>query len=50
MQNGVKMSLKGNTSGNGQIERIIMILKKTLIREVSLTLPWGYIHVYEHYS
>ena len=27
-----------------------MFLKKKLIRGVSLTLPWGYIHVYEHYS
>ena len=44
MQNGIK------TSGNGQMDRIIMILKKKLIRGVSLTLPWGYIHVYEHYS
>ena len=28
MQNGVEMSLMGKTSGNGQIDRILMILKK----------------------
>ena len=43
------MSLKGKTSGNGQMDRILMALKKKLIQGVSLTLPWGYIHVYEHY-
>ena len=42
------MSLKEKkTSGNGQMDRITMILKKKLIRGVSLTLPWGYIHVYK---
>ena len=50
MQNGVKMSLKGKTSGNGQMDRILIILKNKLIRGVSLTLSWGYLHVYEHYS
>ena len=44
------MSLKVKTLGNGQTDRILMILKKKLIRGVSLTLPWGYIHVNEHYS
>ena len=29
------------------MDRITMILKKKLIRGVSLTLPWGYIHVYK---
>ena len=31
------------------MDRILMILKKKLTPGVSLTLPWGYIHVYEHY-
>ena len=50
MQNGVKMSLKGKTSGNGQMDILHMILKKKLTPGVSLTLPWDYIHVYEHCS
>ena len=50
MQNYVKISLKGNTSENGQMDIILMNLKTKLIRGASLTLPWGYIHVYEHYS
>ena len=45
MQKAVKISLEGKTSGNGQIDRIIMILKKKLILGVILTLPWGYINV-----
>ena len=32
---------KGNTSGNGQMYRIFMVI---------LTLPWGYLFVYDHYS
>ena len=30
MQKTVKMSLKGKTSGNGQMDRIFMILKKDI--------------------
>ena len=30
MQKAVKMSLKGKTSGNGQMDRIFMILKKEI--------------------
>ena len=29
MQNGVKMSLKGKTSGNGQMDRLFLILKRS---------------------
>ena len=36
------MSLKGKTSGNGQMDRILMILKK------KFTLHWGYIHTCIH--
>ena len=50
MQNGVKMSLKEKTSGNGQMDILLMILKKKLTPGVSLTQPWDYIHVYEHCS
>ena len=47
MQKAVKMSLKGKTSGNGQIDRIFMILKKKLTWGGGggggmLTLPWSY--------
>ena len=30
MQNVVRMSLNGKTSGNGQMDRILMILKKEI--------------------
>ena len=44
MQKAVKLSLKGKSSGNGQMDRIFMILKKKLTPGVILTLPCGYIH------
>ena len=51
MQKAIKMSLKGKTLGSGQMDRIIMILKKEID-------PWGYSDpalglctcVYDHYS
>ena len=39
MQKAVKMSLKGKTSGNGQMDRIFMILKNKMTPGVILTLP-----------
>ena len=45
MQNGVKMSLKGKISGNGQMNRLLMILKKKLTPGFSLTLAWGYMYM-----
>ena len=50
MWKAVKMSMMGKNSRNGQMDRIFMILKKNLTAGVILILPWGYIHVYEHYS
>ena len=46
MPKAVKMSLKGKTSENGQMDRMFMILTKTLTLKVNLTLPWGLKHVY----
>ena len=46
----VQMLLKEKTSGNGQMDKILMILKKKLTALVILTLPWDYICVYAHYS
>ena len=36
--------------GNGQVDRIFMNLEKKLTPGGILTLPWGYIHVYDLYS
>ena len=52
MQKTVKMPCKGKASGNGQMDRIFMLLTKKLTPGVILVLPWDYIrvHVYDHYS
>ena len=39
-------AIEGNKSGNGQMDRILMNLKKEFI----LTLSLGYIHVYYYYT
>ena len=49
MQKTVKMTLKGKKSGNGQMNRIFMKLKKKLNPLDALTLSWGYIHLYDLY-
>ena len=36
--------------GNGQMDRIFMILKTKLTPWVHLSLPLGYIHVHDHNS
>ena len=41
MQKTVKMTLKGNTFRNGQVNRIFMTLKKKLNPGVVLTLFWA---------
>ena len=48
MQKAVKMSLKGKTSGNGQMGRIFMLKKIDL--GVILSLPCGFLYEYDHYS
>ena len=47
MQKTFKITLKGKTEGNGQMDRICMNLKKKLTPGVILTLSWGYVHVYD---
>ena len=37
-------------SGNGQMDRLFMVLKKKLNQSDILTLLLGYIHVYDHYK
>ena len=51
MQKTVKMTQKGKTSMKwARMDRIFMNLKKKLTPGCILTLPWGYIHVYDLYS
>ena len=47
MQKNVKKTLKEKLSGNGQVDRIFMNLKKKLTKGVVLNLSWGCIHVYD---
>ena len=49
MQKTVKMTLKGKLSGNGQMNRIFMKLKKKLNPGDVLTLSWGFINLYDLY-
>ena len=50
MQKTVKMTGREKLSGNGQVNRTFMNLKKKLNPGVVLTLSWGYIHVCDLYS
>ena len=50
MQKAVKMLWKGRTSGNGQMNKIFMILKTKLTSGIILIRRWGNAHVYEHYK
>ena len=50
VQKAVKMLLKGRTSGNGQMDKIFMILKTKLTSGIILILSLGYAHVYEQYT
>ena len=47
LQKAVKMSLKEKTSGNGQMDRILMILKKEIDPALGL---YTYMYIYEHYA
>ena len=49
MQKTVKMTGREKLSGNGQVNRTFMNLKKKLNPGVVLTLSWGFIHVCDLY-
>ena len=50
MQKNVIMSLKGQTFSKSANGLSIYDLKKKLTPGVILTLPWGYIHIYDYDS